>query len=172
MNNQTLYRIGGAAAILGMLLLFAGYAVFLLSGIGVLLLAVYYFALYREHASGLKLAAVASTLIGGVMLLFIGFTPSVTYNIAMLLAFMLPPLLAGLAAREQADFPGMLAWAGIIGGALGILNAIINISGGGDWTNLGNPTLTTLSNLTYYPAFALVLVWLVWGGVRMFRKAS
>jgi hypothetical protein len=35
----------------------------------------------------------------------------------------------------------------------------------------GNPSLTTPSNLTYYPALVPVLVWLAWGGVRMFRKA-
>ncbi len=172
MNTSSLYRIGGIAAILGIVLLFAGYAVPALLGIGVLLLALFYYALDKSLGSSpLGLAAVGSTVVGAIGLLFTGATPTVIFNIFMVLAFMLPPLLAGLAARGKAGFPRFLPFFGIVGGALGIVNAIVNIAGGGDYTNLSSPTLTLLSNLTYYPAFLLVLVWLVWGGIHLFRKA-
>lgn len=172
MNTSSLYRIGGIAAILGSVLLFTGYAIPALLGIGVLLWALFYYALDKSlGASALGLAAAGSTLVGGIGLLFTGTTPTVIFNIFMVLAFMLPALLAGLAARGKAGFPRFLPIIGIAGGALGIVNAIVNIAGGGDWTNLSNPTLTLLSNLTYYPATLLVLVWLVWGGIRLFRKA-
>jgi hypothetical protein len=113
----------------------------------------------------------ASVVLGAIGILLTGAEPTVIYNIFMLLGMMLPPLLAGLAYRGKADFPGWLALVGILTGILGTLNAIINISGGGDWTKLPNPTLTNLSNLTYYPAALLLLAWLVYGGIRLFRKA-
>ncbi|MBM4460419.1 MAG: hypothetical protein FJ011_22105 [Chloroflexi bacterium] len=172
MNNASVNRIGGIAAILGILLLFGGYAIPALLGIGVLLLALFYYTLDKSLGSSpLGLAAVGSTVVGGIGLFFTGTDPSTPTNSFMVLAFMLPALLAGLAARGKAGFPRFLPIFGIVGGALGVVNAIVNISGGGDWTNLSSPTLTLLSNLTYYPAFLLVLVWLVWGGIRMFRKA-
>ncbi|NUQ39358.1 MAG: hypothetical protein HUU23_16575 [Caldilineales bacterium] len=170
MNTSSLNRIGGIAAILGILLLFGGYAIPALLGIGMLLMALFYYALDKSLGSSpLGLAAVGSTVVGGIGALFTGTDPSTLFNIFNVLAFMLPALLAGLAARGKAGFPRFLPIFGIIGGALGIVNAIVNISGGGDWTNLSSPTLTLLSNLTYYPALLLVLVWLVWGGVLLLR---
>lgn len=172
MNTSSLYRISGIAAILGSVLMFASEAIPVLLGIGMLLFGLFYYTLDKFLGSSpLGLAAAGSTLVGGIGLLFTGTTPTVIFNIFMVLAFMLPALLAGLAARGKAGFPRFLPIIGIAGGALGIVNAIVNIAGGGDWTNLSNPTLTLLSNLTYYPATLLVLVWLVWGGIRLFRKA-
>lgn len=172
MNKTSLWRIGGIAAILGSLLLFGGYAIPVLLGIGVLLWALFYYVLDKSLGSStLGLAAIGSTVIGGIGLLFTGMKPSTLFNIFMVLAFMLPALLAGLAARGKAGFPRFLPIIGMIGGALGIVNAIVNIAGGGDYTNLSSPTLTLLSNLTYYPATLLVLVWLVWNSVLLFRKA-
>jgi len=89
----------------------------------------------------------------------------------MVLAWMLPALLAGWVAKANASFPRIPAILGIVGGGLGILNAIINISGGGDWTKLTDPTLQLLSNVTYFPAALAVLVWFVWSGVHLFRRA-
>jgi hypothetical protein len=172
MNNTSLCRIGGISAILGLLLVVSGFAIPALLGIGMLLLALFYYALNRSHGSSmLGLAAVGSAAVGAFGLLVTGVTPSAVFNVFMVLAFMLPALLAGLAARGEADFPRILPIIGIVGGALGIANGIINIAGGGDWTNLSNPTLGLLSNLTYYPAALLVLVWLVWGGIHLIRKA-
>lgn len=55
---------------------------------------------------------------------------------------------------------------------LGIVNAIVNIAGGGDWTQIANPTLKLLSNLTYYPGSLLVTAWLVWAGVALLRSKA
>ena len=173
MNTSSLYRIGGIAAILGIVLLFAGDVIPVLLGIGMLLFGLFYYALDKFLGSSpLGLAAVGSTAAGAIGLIFTGTTPTVIFNIFMVLAFMLPALLAGLAARGKAGFPRFLPIIGIVGGALGIVNAIVNISGGGDWTNLSSPTLTLLSNLTYYPASLLVAVWLVWGGIHLLRAKA
>ncbi len=170
MNTSSLYRIGGIAAILGIALMFAGDAIPALLGIGLLLFGLFYYALDRFLGSSpLGLAAVGSTVVGAIGLILTGTTPTVIFNIFMVLAFMLPALLAGLAARGKAGFPRFLPIIGMVGGALGIVNAVVNIAGGGDYTNLSSPTLTLLSNLTYYPAFLLVLVWLVWGGILLLR---
>jgi hypothetical protein len=50
-----------------------------------------------------------------------------------------------------------------------MVNAVVNVAGGGDYTNLSSPTLTLLSNLTYYPASLLVAIWLLWGGILLLR---
>lgn len=170
MNTSSLYRIGGIAVFLGILLVGGGYAISALLGIGLLLFGLFYYALDKFLGSSpLGLAAVGSTVVGAIGLILTGTTPTVIFNIFMVLAFMLPALLAGLAARGKAGFPRFLPVIGIVGGALGVVNAIINIAGGGDYTNLSSPTLTLLSNLTYYPAFLLVLVWLLWGGILLLR---
>ena len=170
MNTSSLYRIGGIAAILGIALMFAGDAIPALLGIGLLLFGLFYYALDRFLGSSpLGLAAVGSTVVGAIGLILTGTTPTVIFNIFMVLAFMLPALLAGLAARGKAGFPRFLPIIGMVGGALGIVNAVVNIAGGGDYTNLSSPTLTLLSNLTYYPAALLVVVWLLWGGILLLR---
>ncbi|NPV75364.1 MAG: hypothetical protein HPY59_03210 [Anaerolineae bacterium] len=174
MSKLNLYRAGGLAALLGIVLLFAAYVVPALLAVGVLLFAVTYFALYRLPGVGLpalNLAAVISTLLGAAGLLFTGSTPSVLFNVFMGLALMLPAFLAGLSAYRQTAFPRALPIIGIIAGALGMLNAVANISGGGDWTNLPNAMSKLFSDLTYYPATLLLLVWLVWGAFLLFRKA-
>lgn len=175
MNNQTIFRTGGIAAILGILLLFGGYSIPALIAVGLLLMTFFYFALYKYVGAGsstLGLAAIGSAVVGAIGLFFTGVNPSISYNIFMGLAFMLPALLGGLAAYGKVGFPRLLALSGIVGGALGILNGIINISGGGDWTNLPSPTLKLLSDLTYYPAFLLVLVWLVWTSILLLRSKA
>ncbi len=173
MNNSSLFRIGGAAAILGVLLMFGSESLPVLLGIGTLLMAVFYFALDRYiGSSALGLAAVGSALVGTVGLFFTGVTPSTIFNVFMVLAYMLPALLAGLAVRGTPGFPRILPILGIVGGALGIVNAIINIAAGGDWTKIANPTMKMLSNLTYYPGALLVAVWLVWASVVLLRAKA
>ena len=170
MSSNNLFRIGGIAAILGIVLMFAGDAIPVLVGIGLLLFGLFYYALDKFLGSSpLGLAAVGSTVVGAIGLIFTGTNPTVIFNIFMVLAFMLPALLAGLAARGKAGFPRFLPIIGIAGGALGIVNAVVNLAGGGDYTNLSSPTLTLLSNLTYYPASLLVAVWLVWGSILLLR---
>jgi hypothetical protein len=173
MNNQSIIRYGGIAAILGIVLIFVAAVVPVLFAIGVLLTAVFYYALYKfTGSSALGLAAVGSAVVGAIGIFFTGLTPSISVNIFMVLGFMLPALLGGLAANGKEGFSRIPALIGIVGGALGVVNAIVNISGGGDWTNLSNPTLQLLSNVTYYPASLLVTIWLVWAGILLLRAKS
>jgi hypothetical protein len=170
MNNPSLFRIGGIAAILGIVLIFASEAIPVLLGIGLLLTAVFYFAVHKSHGSStLGLAAAGSAVVGAIGLLINGTDPSTIVNVLMVLGYMLPAVLAGLAVRGKPGFPRTLPIIAVVGGALGIVNAIVNIAGGGDWTNLSNPTLQLLSNLTYYAAALLVVVWLVWTGILLLR---
>lgn len=173
MNNQSIIRYGGIAAILGTLLIFGADAVPVLLPIGILLTSAFYFALYKSTGSStLGLAAIVSTVVGSLGLFFIGMDPSILFNIFLALGFMLPALLGGLVAKGKDGFPRIAALVGVSGGVLGIANAIVNISGGGDWTNLTIPTLKLLSDLTYYPATLLVVIWLVWLGVHFLRSKT
>lgn len=170
MNNQSIIRYGGIAAILGILLIFGAVVIPVLLPIGVLLTVGFYYALYKYTGSTtLGLAAVGSSVVGAIGLFFVGMAPSILFNIFMALGFMLPTLLGGLVAKSKDGFPRIAALVGVIGGGLGIANTIVNICGGGDWTNLTNPTLKLLSDLTYYPATLLVVIWLVWLGVHLLR---
>lgn len=168
-NN--LNRIGGLAAIVGLLLMFGYAALPLLLGVGMLVMAVYYFALYRADSSVLNLVATLSAVGGSLALFVTGVAPHMAQNAAMFAAFFLPSLLAGLAANGQAGFPRALAIIGIVGGVFGVLNFIVVTLAGGDYTNPNNPALTPFVWATYIPTMLATLVWLVWGGIHMFRKA-
>jgi hypothetical protein len=170
-STNNLYRVGGVAAILGILIMFGATTLPLLVGIGFLVLAAYYFALYRADSSALNLIATLSTVGGGVLALFTAATPNHLYNVAFVTGLVLPPLFAGLAFNGKADFPRALAIAGIVGGVFGILNFVVAAIGGGDYTNPNNPALTPFIYGTYAPSMLAIMVWLVWGGIRLFRKA-
>ena len=173
MSNNNLFRYGGAAAILGILIMFGAAALPALVGIGFLVIAAYYFALYRAESSALNLIATLSTVGGAILALFTAATPNHLYNVAFLTGLALPPLLAGLAFNGKADFPRALAITGIVGGVFGLLNFVVVAAiGGGDYTNMmNNPALAPLIYVTYIPSMLAILVWLVWGGIRLFRKA-
>ncbi len=168
-NNM--YRIGGAAAILGVLLMFGAGVLPPLVGIGMLVTAAYYFALYRVESSALNLIATLSAVGGAILALFTAAVPNHLYNIAFLTGLTLPPLFAGLAFNGKASFPRILAIAGIVAGVFGVLNFVVVAIGGGDYTNPNNPALTPLVYGAYIPSMLAVLVWVVWGGIRLFRKA-
>ncbi len=169
--NSTLYRIGGIAAIVGILIMFGGGAMPLLVAVGLLMTAAYYFALYRADPSVLNLVVTLMVAGGSIAMFLTGVGPTFPYGITMLAALYLPPMLVGFAANGQAGFPRGLAITGIVGGVFGILNGIVVTIGGGDYTNPNNPALTPFIYGTYVPAMLATLVWLVWGGIRMFRKA-
>ena len=171
MSNNNLYRVGGAAAILGLLIMFGAAALPALVGIGFLVIAAYYFALYRAESSALNLIATLSTVGGAILALFTAATPNHLYNVAVLTGLALPPLLAGLAFNGKADFPRALAITGTVGGVFGLLNFVAVAIGGGDYTNMNNTALAPLIYVTYIPSMLAILVWLVWGGIRLFRKA-
>lgn len=167
-NNQS--RIGGLAAF-GILLMF-GYAVWApLAGMAFLVMAVYYFALARVESSALGLVATACAAGAGILLLFISLEPSHLYNVAVMVGLFLPPLLAGWTANGKAGFPRWLAIIGMAAGAFGLLNFVVVTLGGGNYMAPNNPALTPFIFGTYYPAALATLVWLAWGGLRMFRRA-
>lgn len=170
-SPNNLYRVGGAAAILGILIMFGAGVLPALVGIGALVTAAYYFALYRAESSALNLIATLSAVGGGVLALFTAATPNHLYNVAFTAILVLPPLFAGLAFNGKADFPRALAIAGIVGGVFGLLNAVVVAIGGGDYTKPNNPALTPFIYGTYLPSMLAVMVWTVWGGIRLFRKA-
>ncbi len=170
-SPNNLYRVGGAAAMLGILIMFGAGVMPLLVGIGTLLTAVYYFALYRAESSVLNLVATVSATGGAIFMFLIKIEPSHLYNIAFLVSLCLPPLFAGLAFNGKAGFPRALAIAGMVGGVFGILNFVVVAIGGGDYTNPNNPALTPFIYGTYLPSMLAILVWTVWGGIRLFRKA-
>ncbi|MBI5293552.1 MAG: hypothetical protein HY872_16880, partial [Chloroflexi bacterium] len=136
-----------------------------------LVIAAYYFALYRAESSALNLIATLSTVGGAILALFTAATPNHLYNVAVLTGLALPPLLAGLAFNGKADFPRALAITGIVGGVFGLLNFMVVAIGGGDYTNMNNTALAPFIYVTYLPSMLAILVWLVWGGTRLFRKA-
>lgn len=170
-SPNNLYRLGGVAAILGILIMFGAASLPLLVGIGTLLTAVYYFALYRAESSALNLIATLSAVGGAVLALFTAATPNHLYNVAFAAGLILPPLFAGLAFNGKADFPRVLAITGIVGGVFGVLNFVVVAIGGGDYTSPNNPALTPFIYGTYLPSMLAILVWTVWGGIRLFRKA-
>ncbi len=171
MSNNDLNRIGGIAAIVGILIMFGGAALLLLVPVGLLVTAVYYFALYRSNSSALNLVATLLAAGGSIAMFFTGVGGASGYGLALLAALNLPPLLAGFAGYTKADLPRFLSIAGIIAGVFGVLNAVVVSIGGGDYANPNNPALTPFIYGTYLPAMLAVLTWLVWGGIRMFRKA-
>lgn len=170
-STNNLFRVSGLAAILGILVMFGATTLPVLVGIGILVIAAYYFALYRAESSALNLIATLSAIGGAILALFTAATPNHLYNVAFMAGLVLPPLLAGLAANGKAGFPRALAIAGIVAGVFGVLNFVVVAIGGGDYTNPNNPALTPLIYGTYIPSMLAVLVWLVWGGIRLFRKA-
>jgi hypothetical protein len=170
-STNNLYRIGGLAAILGILITFGAAALPLLVGIGTLVTALYYFALYRADSSALNLIATLSAVGGAILALFTAAAPNHLYNLAFVIGLTLPPLFAGLAFSGKAGFPRALAIAGILAGVCGVLNFVVVAIGGGDYTNPNNPALTPLIYGFYIPSMLALLVWLLWGGIRMFRKA-
>ncbi len=170
-SPNNLYRVGGIAAILGFLIMFGAAALPALVGIGMLVMAAYYFALYRAESSVLNLIATLSAVGGAILAMFTAATPNHLYNVAFMAGLTLPPLFAGLAFNGKADFPRALAITGIVGGVFGLLNFVVAAIGGGDYTNPNNPALTPFIYGTYLPSMLAILVWLIWGGIRLFRKA-
>jgi hypothetical protein len=173
-STNNLYRAGGAAAIVGILLMFGAYALPILVGVSLLVMAVFYFTLYRllgAESPILSLAAVVLAAGGAILLFFIGTEPGLLSGTALLASFFLPALLAGIAANGKANFPRALAIVGIVGGVFGALNFVVVAIGGGDYTNPNNPALTPFIWATYILGSLATLVWLVWGGITLFRKA-
>jgi hypothetical protein len=179
MSQENWLRIGGAAAILGVVLSLGALAAPVLLAIGSLAIGVFIFALYRwfgSYAPTLSLAAAVVGIVGAVVLAIIslpsGAPNNALSNVVTWAAWFLPPLVFGfLAYRNPATgMPRLLALIGIAGGILGLINLIVVLIGGGNWAEPNNPGLGPVIMISYYGGMLLTLVWLVWTGILMFRS--
>lgn len=177
MSNNNLFRIGGIAIILGILLMFAGYAMPSLMWIGALFFAVFYYALFRffgDKSPSLNLSGVVLGVGGSILwalTLFMNTTTGLLYNFASLAAFFLAPLFFGLLVYRNANLPRALAIFGIVAGVFGFLNFVIVTIAGGDYMNPNNPALTPMILATYYVGMLAGIVWLIWSAIVLLRKA-
>lgn len=183
MSNSTLYRIGGIAVFLSVLLSFGAYAAPIFLAIGSLLFAVFIFALYRlfsGSAPTLSLVTAVVGIVGAVVLAVMVFaSPAILpnnalSNIATWASWFLPPMAFGFLAYQHSNL-GMsrtLGIIGILGGLGGLVNLIVTLAAGGDWSNPTNPALSPVIMGSYYVGMLITLVWLVWSGVVLLRGAS
>jgi hypothetical protein len=174
-QNNTLYRIGGGAAILGLLAALSYNAAPALFLVSPWLIAIFWFALYRlfrAEANSLGLAGVAVSVVGAVLILFTGDNPSHLYTIALLCSWFLPALIFGYLGFQSrsAGLPRLLAILGMVAGVFGVLNAIVVSIGGGDYTQPNNPALAPWIGVTYYPGALAAVIWFIWGGIVLLRK--
>lgn len=181
MSSNNLFRIGGIAAIVSVVLMLGYYVLPPLFAIGALAMAVFVFALYRLcSATAPTLSLVGAVLgIGGsvilaAMWLIAGDRNAAPQNIAIWAGFFAPPLLFGLAAYQQPKIgmPRILAIIGIIGGVAGLINLILTLIGGGNWAPPNNPALSPLIMGSYYIGMLPTLVWIVWTGIVLLRRKA
>jgi hypothetical protein len=181
MSGNNLFRVGGVAAILSVLLSFGAYVLPVFLAIGALVMAVFIFALYRlfnAKAPTLSLIAAVLGIAGAVVMaihvLMSGMQTSALLGIAIWAAFFLPPLIFGILAYQhsQAGMPRVLAIIGIVGGIGGLVNLVVTMIGGGDWAHPNNPALTPVIMGSYYLGMLPTLVWLMWSGIALVRMAG
>ncbi|MCI0519812.1 MAG: hypothetical protein L0Z70_06085 [Chloroflexi bacterium] len=174
-------RIGGAAVILAILLSIAYVISPIFLAIGVLALAVFTFALYRIFSADSPALSLGGLVLGagGAVLLaaFLAFTGSqnnAMQNTAIWAAFFTPPLFFGLLAYQhpRAGMPRALGVIGLAGGVGGLLNMLLTLAGGGDWSNPNNPALSPLIMGMYYLGMLFTLVWMVWTSISLLRRKA
>ena len=176
MSKNNLFRFGGLAVILGVVLMFASYALPALLAVGGLLLAVFYYALYRffgDKSPSLNLSAVVLGVVGSILFviaLLMNKTTGILYNLAYLAAFFLAPLLFSLLVYRNSSLSRLLAIFGIVAGVFGFLNFVITTIGGGDYMNPNNPALNPLINVTYYVGMLASIGWMIWSGIILLPK--
>lgn len=179
MNSQSIFRVGGIAVILAVIISLASMAIPILLAVGALCMAVYIFALYRLFSAAspkLSLAVAVLGIVGSIVLavqvLMFGIPNNALSNTATWAIFFLPPLIFGSLAYQhpEAGLQRGLALIGILGGVGGLVNLIVVLIGGGDWSNPNNPALSPLIMTSYYAGMLLVLVWMVWVGIVLLRR--
>jgi len=178
MASSSLFRIGGIAGILSIVLII-GYAVWPpLLAVGALVLAVFIFALYRLFSPGSPMLSLVGAAVGiggavilAVMLLIRGDQNAAPQNLALWASMFFPPLVFGLAAWQQpkVGMPRPLAIIGLVGGVFGLVNLLLTLAGGGNWSQPNNPALAMPIMLAYYVATLATLVWMVWTGIILVR---
>jgi hypothetical protein len=196
MSNQSIYRTGGIAAILGIVLLilsvvttgtmvttpgeitFLSRLLLVLAVVTFVVAAYALYLLFRPYAKGLSLTAVVLSGLGWVFvaisMLFMNMQPLMLYNLGFVACLFAPPLLFGyLALRyRQAGLPRSLAIVGLVAGVAGVINYILVTLGGSDWANPSNPALLPFINIAYFVGVLFLLVWLVWSAVFLLRRRA
>jgi hypothetical protein len=179
MSSNKVDRVAGVAAILAVLISLAAYVQPVALVIGALAMAVFIFGLYRNYrAESPTWSLVGGVLgiVGAVALAVLTLISPTQYgaavSIATWAAFFLPPLVFGFLAlrHPRADIPRILAIIGIVGGVFGLLNLVLTLIAGGDWSNPNNPALTPLLLGTYYLAMLPTLAWMVWTGIALLLR--
>ena len=181
MPSNNLYRIGGIAAIVSVVLMI-GYVILPpLFAVGALAMAVFIFALYRLFSAGAPTWSLVGAVLGiggsvilAAMWLINGDQNAAPQNLATWASFFVPPLVFGLTAYQQPKIgmPRILAIIGIIGGVAGLINLIIVLIGGGNWAQPNNPALGPLIMVSYYLGTLFALVWMVWTGLALLRRKA
>lgn len=181
MNNASLYRIGGIAAILSIVLSFGAMAVPALLAVSSLALAVFIFALHRlfnSYTGPVGLVAAIGAIIGAIALAVMSIPAGAPTNsvtaLAAWAAWFLPPLVFGFLAlrHSEAGMSRPLAIIGIMGGVFGLINLVLTLIAGGNWQQPNNPALTPVIMATYYIGMLFTLVWLVWTGIVLLRRRA
>ncbi len=192
--NTNPYRLGGIAAFLSIALIAADTVItgvispanvpissrLLNSAAALILIPMLYalYVIYRDQAPTLSRVAwfeyLGAVALFVTCLLALNLRPLALYNFAFTAVNMLPSLLFGiLIARQlQSGMPRALGILGIIAGVFGIVRYALLTLGGGDWTNLSNPTLQPVIFLSYIGWIFLSVVWLIWAGILLLRRRN
>jgi hypothetical protein len=179
MSSNTMNRVAGIAVLVAVVIGFLAFVQPLATAIAALAMAVFIFGLYHDYRAespAWSLVGGVVGIVGAVVLAILTFMAPTRHdawaNIATWAAFFLPPLLFGLLAlrHRRADIPRILAIIGIVGGAFGLLNLMVTLVAGGDWTRPNNPALMPVILGTYYAGMLVTLVWMVWMGIALLLR--
>ena len=190
--KTNLFRLGGIAAFLSIALIVADTVITgvispanvplssrLLNSAATLILIPMLYALYvihRDQAPTLGRVAwfeyLGAVALYVICLLALNLRPLALYNFAFTAVNMIPSLLFGIlmARQPQSGMPRALGILGIVAGILGIVRYILVTLGGGDWTNLSNPTLQPIIFFSYIGWIFLSVIWLIWAGILLLRR--
>jgi hypothetical protein len=178
MTSANIFRIGGIAAILSIVLSFGAFVLPALLPFAALLLAVFVFALYRWFslfAPAMSLTAAVVGIAGAVIfasMLFInGSVNAAPQNIAIWAAWFVPPLAFGYLSmrHHEAGMSRVLGIIGIVAGVFGLLNLLLTLAGGGNWEQPNDPALAPWILGAYWLAQLPSLVWMLWSGIALMR---
>jgi hypothetical protein len=192
MSNQSIFRLGGITTFVSIALIVVDTVVTgvaspanvplssrLLNSASVIVLIPLFYALYailREDAPAFSRVAwfeyLGAAVLIVISLLVLNLRPLALYNFAFFAVNMAASLLFGILIiqQPQSGMPRTLGILGIVAGILGTIRYVILSLGGGDWTNLSNPSLQPLIFFSYIGWMVLGVVWLVWTGIHLLRR--
>jgi hypothetical protein len=178
-NSTNIYRIGGIACLVGIVFFLGYYISPVLLGIGMLAFCVFIYALFRLFSAASPVVSLVAAVLGiaGSLLVaylafFTEYQNNTLANTAIWLAMFVPPLIFGFLGLQSPalGMPRILSIIAIISGVAALINWLLTLMGGGDWSNPNNPALGPWIMGSYYIAALLGLVWLVWTSIVLLRK--